>query len=601
MKHSLLALGLISLPIIALAEDNTVVVTASRFEQPITNTLAAVTVLTEEDIQRFGDNRLTEVLSRVVGISQTPTGSFGSTDSLKIRGASTKQMIVLIDGVRVGSATLGGVTLSAIPVNNIERIEIVRGPVSSLYGADGIGGVIQIFTKSPTPEEEDLFVAAEYGSFNQQRFSTGFTAVAGNTSATGGFSYLTTDGFDSTTLDSNGNEDKDGFEQWSANIGIETELTENLQLGLAHSQSSGVVQYDNNGCSNNCDSQVENETTLMTSSIALDYQTANNWQLETQLGRHWDDQFEKEYGSENTTERLSYSILAAKTFNPSLSASFGTDGLFDSIDSSSDYDETERNNFGLFGHTRLSTGDFAVETSARVDESSAYGTKPSGNIALLANVVNDIDAIISAGTAFRAPTFADLYNTFAPSPDLDPEQSRTVELALREITDMGYWRISLYQTNYDDLIQLDPSQDYKAINVAEATVQGIEAEWSRTFNSVDMAVSASYINARDADDDELENIASWSGDASLARHFGAAQISTDVQLEGERKSGGKTFDGFVLLGLGTQYNFGSQGQSRLFGRIDNVLDADYTLNHTAGSFDYNTPGRTFKVGIEYHL
>lgn len=601
MKHSLLALGLISLPFFALAEDNTVVVTASRYEQPITNTLAAVTVLTKDDIERYGDNELAELLSRIAGITQTPAGSLGSNESLRIRGASTQQMIVLIDGVRVASATAGSATLEAIPLSNIERIEIVRGPVSSLYGADGIGGVIQVFTKSPAPQEPDLFVSAEYGSFNQQRYSAGFSATAGDTNAVGGISYLTTDGFDSTTLDTNGNEDDDGFRQWSANVGVDTALAENLQLGLTHSQSFGILEYDNGWCSSDCDHQVESETTLMTSGIELNYQPADHWNINTQLGRHVDDLVTKEHSSEYTTERLTYSLLAANDFSTSLSASLGTDGVLDSIDTTGDYDKTERTNLGIFAHSRVTVRDFALETSGRIDENSAYGTKPSGNIALSTAITNEVEAIVSAGTAFRAPTFNDLYNTDEPAPDLKPEQSRTLELAVRQISNDSRWRISLYQTDYEDLIKLDANQNYKAINIAEARIQGVEAEWSASLGFIDIDLSGSYINARDNDDEQIENIPAWSGIAALTRRFDAFRISTDLQVENDRISGGEELDGFAVLGVGTQYNFGDTGQSRVFGRIDNLFDSQYVLNHDSSDYDYNTPGRTFKVGIEYHL
>ncbi|MEX1214206.1 TonB-dependent receptor [Saccharospirillum sp.] len=591
MKTTPILAASLMLPLLAAAED--VVVTASRYQQPVTNTLAAVTVLTAEDIKRFGDQDLASLLNRVAGISQTPAGSLGSTSSLQIRGASTGQMIVLIDGVRAGSATTGSATLNAIPLSNIERIEVVRGPASSLYGADGIGGVIQIFTADPEATEGDVHVAAEYGSFNFQSYRAGFRATAGDTTASGRFGYLSTDGFDSTTLDGNGNEDRDGFKEWSGSLNVESRLTEALTLDVNHNQSHGVADFDDASCTSDCAANTHTTTVLMNSGVGLRFDGDDSWQVQGKLGRHLDESTtESSFPGEFNTERLTYSLSAQRPWGSRVSTIFGTDGYWDQVDSTTDYDESERHNQALFGQARFNYNDYELQTSLRVDDNSAYGTNLTGNVAASTFVTGDIETIISYGTAFKAPTFNDLYYPGFSNPDLVPEESQTLELAMRQFGEQGQWRLSVYQTRVENLIQSG--------NNLDSTLQGAEAEWSQQFGVYDLALNAAYLDARDDDGDRLENRPVWSGFVALGRQAGPVRLDLDVKAEGERVSGGEDLDGYITLGAGGRYSLGEA--SFLSARVDNLLDEDYVLNHDGWSdFDYNTPGRSFKVSAEYHF
>lgn len=605
MKHSLLALGLTTLPLLALAEDNTVVVTASRYEQPITNTLAAVTVLTKEDIERYGDNELADLLSRIAGITQTPTGSLGSTDSLQIRGASTGQMIVLVDGIQAGSASLGQANLENLSLANIERIEIIRGPVSSLYGAGGIGGVIQVFTKDPQRSEDDLFVSAEYGSFNLQRYTAGFQTQAGSTRASGQISRLTTGGFDSTTLDGI-NSDDDAFQQWSGSLSVSKQLSDQSSLSLAHSQTSNDIEFDSLcydnlynpiTCANDIDWHTV--TDVMTSQLTYT-QDFDRTDLAIQLGRHSDEADTPENDSRFTTQRFSYNVAGQTDWSNQLSTVFGTDGQFESVETN-EYADQDRTNLSLFSQVETQLREYRLQVGARLDENSDYGTHLTGNIALATFIVGNIEGIVSTGTAFKAPTFNDLYYPGYGDEDVKPEESETLELAVRQFTDSGYWRVSLYQTKTDNLIAASDASPYLATNINEASMEGVELEWQHNLGQYRFDANASYIEAHDGDDKRLANIPDWSGAGSITRFIGAHSVSLDIKTEEGRVSGSEKMDGYMVAGLGGNYRFGRDKRSELFGRIDNLFDTDYVLNHDSSGYDYNTPGRTFKVGIEYHL
>ena len=147
--------------------------TASRTPQPIADLLADVTVIGRDEIARSGAQSLTELLQRQPGVEITMNGGPGSTSGAFLRGANRGQTLVLIDGLRVGSSSVGATSLEAIPLDQIERIEILRGPASSLYGADAIGGVIQVFTSARKATRSRGSVAAGYGTYDTRNANGG--------------------------------------------------------------------------------------------------------------------------------------------------------------------------------------------------------------------------------------------------------------------------------------------------------------------------------------------------------------------------------------------------------------------------------------------
>lgn len=601
MKYlPLLAFGLI--PTVTLASD--VVVTASRYQEPVTDTLAAVTILTEEDIERYQDQDLGSLLNRIAGVSLTTTGSLGSTTSLSIRGTSTSQMIVLIDGVRTASATTGQTTLSSIPLSNIERIEIVRGPVSSIHGADAVGGVVQVFTKTPTEDDSDVYLGADYGSHNYHRLRGGFSMKTDKTQAGADISYTNTDGFDSTTL-GGANDDKDGFTQWSGDLTVDTQLTDTLGMGIRHLQTSSDAEYDSEcysgfvivPCGNHVDFRTLSD--LMNSTVSLDYTGFNDTQINSRIGRFVDKSVTEATDSEFQTERYTFSLTGGTRWSSSLRTIVGIDGYTETVDTSADFEETERSNVGLFTQLNADLGAFSTQGSVRVDNNSAYGTNLTGSLTASAFVSDSVEVLTIASTAFRAPSFNELYYPGYGNEDLNPEESRTLEVAIRQYLNQGEWRLSVYQTYIDDLIDSDPDT-FKAANINEATLNGIEAEWHQQFNAYGIQLTGTYLDARDGENERLSNRPEWTAFAALDRRQGPVTVTTDLRAETGRISVGEDLDGHALLGLGVRYNLDKR--SHLSARVDNLLDQEYIVNnyYLDGEY-YNTAGRTFRLSIEYHL
>ena len=607
MKRFTLIASLSLLPSITVAED--VVITANRYEAPITQTLSAVTVLTEEDLKQYQDADLGTLLSRLSGVSLVNSGSLWATSNVLMRGTSSSQVLVLIDGIPSVSATVGQASFSSIPLSNVKRIEIVRGPVSSLYGANGIGGVIQVFTKSPGAAEDDVYVSGSVGSFNYRRLGAGFDLSTDKTRATADIYYTGTDGFDSTTLTSDSNRDDDGFSQFSGNLSVDTRLTDDLLLGINHLQSSSKADYDSVCYSGfatiPCGTEIDwqTQTDLSNSSLSLDYDISGNTRITSRVGRYTDDSVNSDGNdsandSEFKTTGYTVTAMAERTFGD-VTAAAGVDVDAVELESTTDYDDNERVNTGLFTNLVIQTGDIGLQGSLRVDQNSAYDTFTTGSLGASYFLTDSLEVIGTVGTAYRAPSFNELFFPDYGDKDVKPEESQSFELALRQFTRGGEWRISAYQTDTTNLIGTDPNT-FTAANIAQARILGLELDISQQIGNVDLTLNTTLTDARDDDKDRLDNRPEWTAFAALAYQYGQWQFDTDLQAESGRKNGTKALGDYAVWGLGTQFRL--DGRSTLTAQVDNVLDENYVTNYDSfTNSSYNTPGRTFKVSAEYHF
>lgn len=195
------------------------VVTATRTAQTASQSLAAVSVIDREDIERSQARSVPELLRQVPGVSLANNGGFGKNTTLFLRGTESDHVLVLIDGIKVGSASAGLTAFQDLPVELIERIEVVRGPRSSLYGSEAIGGVIQIFTRRGDGQGAKPFFSAGYGTHQTLEGSAGVSGGAGNGWYSLGVSSFDTAGINTKRAGTAGYEpDRDGYRNLSGNL-----------------------------------------------------------------------------------------------------------------------------------------------------------------------------------------------------------------------------------------------------------------------------------------------------------------------------------------------------------------------------------------------
>ena len=198
---------------------------------------------------------------------------------------------------------------------------------------------------------------------------------------------------------------------------------------------------------------------------------------------------------------------------------------------------------GIFGYGRFTAREYSVEASARLDDHSAVDdAQLTARAALSAYIYGNIEGIVSFGNAFRAPTLQERYDSAAPAADLEPEQSETFELALRQSVENTRWRAGFYQTHYYNLIGNDLDDSDPAVNLGKADIQGVEFEWQHSIGSIDWEVGASYIEGRNQNDQKLEGYPAWSATTALYRNLGQLRLQVDLRYEEERESGGEEID-----------------------------------------------------------
>jgi vitamin B12 transporter len=587
-----------------------VVVTASRIAESRENVLADVSVITREEIERAGQSTLAELLSTQPGIQIESNGGLGATTNIHLRGTGSQAVVVMIDGMRVSSATTGTTTLSQILPEQIERIEILRGPASSLYGADAIGGVIQIFTRQGKGEPR-LSASAGYGSNNTQQASAALSGSVGDTRYAASVASLTTDGISSFRTQSGRDQDHDGFRNLSFNGNISQTLAEGHEIGAQVYTSNGHYDFDGNDFPANQD--LRQQSFALTSKNKI----TEYWQSQFRIGESQDDLYSVgSFGvsSLRTKQRQHYWQNDLRLPLGTLTLAY--DRLEDKVDGNGSYTVDKRFNNGYLASYLLEKNAHAFKFGLRRDNNSQFGEHTTGNIGY-GYRLNDYWRVNgSFGTAFRAPTFNDLYlpfqdygfgYTYQGNPNLKPETSRNTEAAV--VYDQGHHRISLtaYHNEIDNLLvgTNGTLTDFPS-NVGSAKIKGATLSYEGWIENYHLRASADVQDPRNEDTGKvIARRARQYGSLWLGQVWGKFEIGTEVIASGKRFNDPENqivMAGYTLVNLTGKYKINEDWS--LNARLNNLLDKDYTLVTTATTFTptappYGTPGTNLFISVRY--
>ncbi|HEB99199.1 MAG TPA: TonB-dependent vitamin B12 receptor [Thiotrichales bacterium] len=593
--------GLLSLP--AQAENlEPIVITATRTAQTADETLAPVTVITREDMERRQDRDLAETLRQVPGLSIANNGGPGKTTSVFLRGTESDHVLVLIDGIKAGSATTGTFAFQDIPVDEIERIEVVRGPRSSLYGSEAIGGVIQIFTRKGGGPLRGHFSAGG-GTYSTYQGSAG---ISGG-SERGWFS-LSASGFDTKGFNACREEaatafagcytaepDKDGYRNLSISARGGYRFGNGLEFELRALRAGGENQYDGSYVN-------ESESVQQTLGAGLRYAPMSAWTLNLSAGRSWDksDNFKDgAFKSRFDTERDYLVFQNDITLGSSGLLTLGLDYQNDQVDSTEAYAVTSRDNKGLFAQYQGQVARHDLQLSLRLDDNEQFGKHTTGGMVVGHDFGNRMRLTASYGTAFKAPTFNELYYPGFGTPTLEPETSRSFELGVRGLADWGHWSVNAYHTRIDNLIAYDSS--WQPANIDEARILGLEAvvgaqvggwQWNTTLGLMEPKNTGGGAN----DGNELPRRARESLRIDADRSFGRYSLGGTLEGVGRRYddlANTRPLAGYGLVHLRGEYRL-DKGW-RLQGKVENLFDKDY---ETAAY--YNQPGRSFYLTLRWN-
>ncbi|MBR6975311.1 MAG: TonB-dependent receptor, partial [Ottowia sp.] len=424
------------------------IVTATRVAQPLTDVLADVTLIDEEQIRRSGAVNIADLLVRQPGLTMSRNGGPGQTTSMYIRGADTRFTAVYINGVRVDSQSTGGAPWEAISLDQVERIEIVRGPAAAVYGSDAVAGVVQIFTKRGEGAAFSPYVGAGVGNRRTGKVEAGFSGQQGAVDYALGVARSTSRGYDVQPL--SGHPDKDGWRQTSVSGTLGVQINPQHRLELVGTHTDMDVQYDGYGMPLDDDRADNRLSTLGATWIA---QWAPDYTMRFSVNES-QQRYETTPSYYLTKTTLRNWLLhnewrrGAHTFTAALER---REDKFSNDDGYSPLTGLKRHQNAVALGWGFAQGPHTAQVNLRHDRDSEFGGQTTGSVAYGYAFAPGWRATISAGTAFRAPTLYQRFSEYG-SPNLGPEKSRNVEVGVHYENGHNRAGLSIYHNRIRNMV-----------------------------------------------------------------------------------------------------------------------------------------------------
>lgn len=592
---------------------DTIVITANRDIQPREQTNAAVTVFTREDIDRLQPSSVPDLLNKVPGVQITQNGGRGSTTGVFIRGTKTAQTLVLIDGQRVGSASAGGAALQYLAVDQIERVEVLRGSRSAIYGADAIGGVIQIFTRRGDSNGINPRLRIAAGNRGTWERSLGLAGGNDKTRFSLNASLDETQGIDRTRRSYPSEGDHDAYRNKSVSFTFSHQLTDDIEVGFNALDQRGKTEYDNpSSFAPNPKPYID--YSLSSTSGYLNFRVNDFWTTRLEAG-HAEDKSDSKDKYDLTsyvynTYRDSVTWLNTLNLNEQNTLLLGVDYLNDKLHSSNDYARTNRwNRAGFIQHNYQ--GDIVfTELGLRHDKNQQFGSENTWNGSLGFHLNSDNQLVFSYAEGFRVPTFNDAYGppTWGPNPNLKPEKSKSYEIQWRsQLAEKTRLEASIYRTTIRDMIVYvsDPiTWTGSSYNVDKARINGFEATLNHEIADWHGVLGVSIIDPRDAKNGKtLQNRARRTLNVDIDRQFGDFSVGASwlaVSSSYGDAANNVNVPGYGLLGVRGSWQ--ATKDIKLDAKIDNLLDKSYyrnTYTHNGQSYGYREEGITLMFGVTW--
>ena len=576
-------------------------VTADRLQESLKDKTDSITVITRDQIERQQWRYVTDALREVPGLAVVQSGSPGKTTSLFLRGGNSEQVLVLIDGVQINDPFFGGVEIEDVTTDNIERIEIVRGPQSPLYGSDAIAGVINIITRTGSRDTQ-MNASFEGGTFETFREKAGISGS--KEKATYALNY--------SRNDSKGQFDNDEFRQnnVSANAGYSFSNTTELSVNARVHDSHIGIPFS----FADTPSPFRNQDTQMTViGTSLQHSSGDYLNLKSRFSfTHLDFLFEDPQDSFSTLSKHK-----SRTFQAGLQNDFqisSADALtigyefegqqIDASDATGPIpvlDGFDTTVHGIYAQNKFESEQWILTAGFRFDHHSTFGSTVNPRISIAYRPHREWKIRGSFGTGFRAPTAGDLAFPFYGNPNLDPEKSKSWEFGIDH-----YWAehalfcASYFRNDYEDLITFDPNT-FIAGNVAKAKSQGLELSQSVDQGNWHFSGAYTFLDTKDEiEKHQLFRRPRHTASATIAYERNKWGTSLRVLAVGKRlESDFSTFPsqnvfnpGYAKVDLAGHYRLNPW--LKLHGRIENLLDDQYSE-----ALSFPAPGMAVYGGVEF--
>ncbi len=590
-----------------------VVVTATRLEQAVTETLASTTVLTREDIRDTQAPDLPALLRGAAGIEIVQNGGIGNSANVAIRGGGNTHTLILLDGMRINSSTLGTTPLERLTLDQIERVEIVRGNVSALYGSEAIGGVIQLFTRQGTGAPA-LGGSFTLGSRETMTGNLNFGGKVGDTRFYLGVAGLQTTNFSAIDPNTNANTrakvnpDNDEFRNTTLNANVAHMFNSRHEIGLRFFETRGLINFDSSStAAANLNTNVD-QTQNKTSSFGAysKNRLLDSWRSTVTFSKSTDSSDQTlnfRWNGHIRTDQRQLTWLNEVTLAPThklLLSAESSSQRAESQSTTSQFNPARQVSTWIAGYSG-SVHRAEFQLNARGDRYSDFGRANTYFAAAGYNLTNEWKLLMQQSTAFNAPTFNQLYFPGFGTPGLRPETAKSRDFGAQWHSGAHLLRLTRFRTDYTNLIQTVAGF---ATNVGKARVNGWEGNYTGQWFGFDLRANVTLqdpvsIPASAVTGPQLVRRAQAFGNVGVYRSIGAWRLgadlySTDKRVDTEINSTTTKVGlaSYNLLTLTARYNVTKQ--IYIAAKLDNATRARYQLAH-----GFNSPPQGFFLTFGY--
>lgn len=599
-----------------------VIVSATLTEKDVFNVLGSASLISKADLERIQPLDLAELFESQRSMDVTRNGGRASNTNMFTRGTNNGHTLFMVNGHRFGSATTGSTSFQFVDPEQIERLEIVRGSRSALYGSDAIGGVVNILTTKPV-ESLEGYITGSTGSHSNHRISGGLSNhhnISLDSSLTYSVAYSKerSDGIDNLVDEIGYNSDDDGFDDENVSVFSDFDINDLWRLSFAHMQLASTSDYDSLSSQNI--SQPYTDLNQRSSSLSLEGQLSTAWDAKLSLSQSADESFNSDRAltQEDIAQLTDYEQQSLGdssfdtqrdalfwnnniTLNEALILSLGVDYVDESVDSFNGYQVNRRDNLAMYSQLQYQFKRFDALVGFRQDDNSAYGTVDVGSAAL-GVTLNGYRIYMSWAEGFKAPSFNDLYYPGSESPDLKPEESESFELGYKVQHASFNYEVTVFTQEIVNLIEWSPSPTvdnpflWLPLNIGKATIDGVEFWFGTQVANVHIEGSYSYADARDNEtNDLLLNRSKQKITLDAYRTFSNVTLGASARYNSERfTSSGQKIPEFALLNMYASFDINKNFMVKL--KINNTFAAYYQTKEL-----YREDGRNGTIKFIYNF
>jgi len=594
-------------------ELDKIVVTATRTPTKTSNVIAQTRVIDSETLQRYQGQTALEVLKRQPGFSIKQDGGIGSSSNFYLRGYDSKRVLILIDGIRYGSMSTGQPALALLPTDQIDRIEILYGASgSSIYGADAMGGVIQIFTKGNDVAQTNFSVTAGVGSNDHYVYGAAaqFANKAGAKLSLSA-SRNQTDGISAIKYQTGNNKDEDGFESNNFAINASVPLTESVSIGATGLFAKSTSEFDDYTNKPNAEIDQENGAVSAFSQYKNDKLT-----VRLSAGQSL-DKLDNKVGDAFETKQKQANLLSTYLLQ-SGQLQAGAEWLKQKVDITDNTPDNGNDTYkindrtiksGFIGY-QLNKDTYDLQANVRYDDNSQFDNETTYSLGYAVRLAPSLRLGTSFATGYRAPSLNDLYiesSYYVPNENLEVEKSNNLEVFIESNNEFQTTRLTGFNSRVDNLINnaYDPATfKYQATNIDAAILSGYSFTSDWQLSNVLFGGQYTYTDAEERSGVNKGKQLVYRPEHTGLIYVGYQALDFDVRAEAQyvgkiyNSPDNSTFiDDYTLFNVSGNYYINPN--LTLSSRVENLTNEDYTTNEGFGT-RYNQDGINFFTSLTYN-